>query len=493
MNLKEGKNPRSFFIGPHVGYGMFTLRVPKFITSIVDTELKEEGSYQSGRNAYYGITIGKKIPLKNDKFNIEIFIGGGTSQSNYKYYNKLGNRIYENPDIEKDFNQSGEELVYKGGVMLTYKLLIMLFNSVEFIFFFLIVFFSYWFLFNKNLKFQNLLILFSSYFFYAWWDWRFLSLIIISSLTDYLVGLQIEKSNNKIHKLRALKFSLIINIGILVVFKYYNFFIDNFTLLLDDLDIDSNLTLLNIILPVGISFYTFQTLSYSIDIYNGKINANKDIISFFAFVAFFPQLVAGPIERAKNLLPQFLKERKFNYDFAISGCRLILIGLFKKMVIADNLSVVVDAIYANPTDFLGFPSLIATIFFAFQIYCDFSGYSDIAIGIARLLGFKLMTNFKTPYFSKSLTDFWRNWHISLSSWFKDYVYIPLGGGKMSEKRIYLNIMITFLLSGFWHGANWTFIIWGAIHGIGLILEKKFITIISNLKIILFRFYIRVFH
>ena len=350
----------------------------------------------------------------------------------------------------------------------------MLFNSVEFIFFFLIVFFSYWFLFNKNLKFQNLLILFSSYFFYAWWDWRFLVLIIISSLTDYLVGLQIEKSNNKIHKLRALKFSLIINIGILVVFKYYNFFIDNFTLLLDDLDIDSNLTLLNIILPIGISFYTFQTLSYSIDIYNGKINANKDIISFFAFVAFFPQLVAGPIERAKNLLPQFLKERKFNYDFAISGCRLILIGLFKKMVIADNLSVVVDAIYANPTDFLGFPSLIATIFFAFQIYCDFSGYSDIAIGIARLLGFKLMTNFKTPYFSKSLTDFWRNWHISLSSWFKDYVYIPLGGGKMSEKRIYLNIMITFLLSGFWHGANWTFLIWGAIHGIGLILEKKFI-------------------
>ena len=341
----------------------------------------------------------------------------------------------------------------------------MLFNSVEFIFFFLIVFFSYWFLFNKNLKFQNLLILFSSYFFYAWWDWRFLVLIIISSLTDYLVGLQIEKSNNKIHKLRALKFSLIINIGILVVFKYYNFFIDNFTLLLDDLDIDSNLTLLNIILPVGISFYTFQTLSYSIDIYNGKINANKDIISFFAFVAFFPQLVAGPIERAKNLLPQFLKERKFNYDFAISGCRLILIGLFKKMVIADNLSVVVDAIYANPTDFLGFPSLIATIFFAFQIYCDFSGYSDIAIGIARLLGFKLMTNFKTPYFSKSLTDFWRNWHISLSSWFKDYVYIPLGGGKMSEKRIYLNIMITFLLSGFWHGANWTFIIWGALNAI----------------------------
>lgn len=350
----------------------------------------------------------------------------------------------------------------------------MLFNSVEFIYFFLIVFFSYWFLFNRNLKFQNLLILFSSYFFYAWWDWRFLILIIISSLTDFLMGIQIEKSNSKILKLRALRFSIIINIGILFIFKYYNFFINNFILLLNDLNIDSNVTLLNIILPVGISFYTFQTLSYSIDIYNDKISANKDIISFFAFVSFFPQLVAGPIERAKNLMPQFLKKRKFEYDFAVSGCRLILIGLFKKMVIADNLSVIVDSIYTNPGDYLGFPSLIATVFFTFQIYCDFSGYSDIAIGLARLLGFKLMTNFKTPYFSKSLTEFWRNWHISLSSWFRDYVYIPLGGGKMSEKRVYINIMITFLLSGLWHGANWTFLAWGSIHGVVLILEKKFI-------------------
>ena len=355
----------------------------------------------------------------------------------------------------------------------------MLFNSVEFILFFFIVFFSYWFLFSKNLKFQNLLILFSSYFFYAWWDWRFLILIIVSSLTDFLVGIQIEKSNSKIRKLRALRFSILINVGILFIFKYYNFFIENFLLLLSDLNIYSNITLLKIILPVGISFYTFQTLSYSIDIYNDKINANTDIISFFAFVSFFPQLVAGPIERAKNLMPQFLHERKFNYEFAISGYRLILIGLFKKMVIADNLSVVVDSIYTSPADFLGFPSLIATIFFAFQIYCDFSGYSDIAIGLARLLGFKLMTNFNTPYFSKSLTEFWRNWHISLSSWFKDYVYIPLGGGKVSEKRVYINIMITFMLSGLWHGANWTFLIWGSIHGIVLIIEKKFI--INNIK------------
>lgn len=348
----------------------------------------------------------------------------------------------------------------------------MLFNSIEFIFFFVIVFFSYWFIFNKNLKYQNLLILLSSYFFYAWWDWRFLILIIISSLSDFLIGLKIENSNNTIYRARALKLSLIINIGILAVFKYYNFFVENFILFFASLNFEINYTLINIILPVGISFYTFQSLSYSVDIYNSKIKANKDIISFFAFVAFFPQLVAGPIERAKNMLPQFQKKRKFNYTFAISGCKLILIGLFKKMVVADNLSYVVDSIYSNPSDFLGFPTLLATIFFAFQIYCDFSGYSDIAIGLARLLGFKLMINFKTPYFSKSLTDFWRNWHISLSTWFRDYVYIPLGGNRKSKKIIYTNIMITFLLSGLWHGANWTFIIWGTIHGLGLIVEKE---------------------
>lgn len=349
----------------------------------------------------------------------------------------------------------------------------MLFNSLEFIIFFLIFFFSYWFIFNKNIKLQNLLILCSSYFFYAWWDWRFLILIIISSFTDYLIGIQIENLKNKIYKKRALIISLFVNLGILLVFKYYNFFIDNFKIVLEKMNLQTNPDLLNIILPIGISFYTFQTLSYTIDVHNNKIRAHRDIISFFAFVAFFPQLVAGPIERAKNLLPQFLIKRKFNYDFAISGCKLILIGLFKKMVIADNISLIVDPIYSNPNDFLGFPTLLATIFFAFQIYCDFSGYSDIAIGLARLLGFKLMTNFNTPYFSKSLTDFWRNWHISLSTWFKDYVYIPLGGNRISKKKMYLNILITFLLSGFWHGANWTFLIWGAIHGFGLIIEKNF--------------------
>jgi D-alanyl-lipoteichoic acid acyltransferase DltB (MBOAT superfamily) len=349
----------------------------------------------------------------------------------------------------------------------------MLFNSFEFIIFFLIFFFSYWFIFNKNIKLQNLLILCSSYFFYAWWDWRFLILIIVSSFTDYLIGIQIENLKDKIYKKRALILSLFVNLGILLVFKYYNFFIDNFKIVLEKMNLQTNPDLINIILPIGISFYTFQTLSYTIDVYNNKISAHRDIISFFAFVAFFPQLVAGPIERAKNLLPQFLIKRKFNYDFAISGCKLILIGLFKKMVIADNISLIVDPIYSNPNDFLGFPTLLATIFFAFQIYCDFSGYSDIAIGLARLLGFKLMTNFNTPYFSKSLTDFWRNWHISLSTWFKDYVYIPLGGNRISKKKMHLNILITFLLSGFWHGANWTFLVWGAIHGFGLIIEKNF--------------------
>ena len=227
-------------------------------------------------------------------------------------------------------------------------------------------------------------------------------------------------------------------------------------MVLKSFNISTNIEFIEIILPIGISFYTFQSLSYTIDVYNKKINATNNIIAFFAFVSFFPQLVAGPIERAKNLLPQFCKPRVFDYEFALSGCKLILIGLFKKMVIADSLSIVVDMIYANPADYLGLPTLIATVFFAFQIYCDFSGYSDIAIGLAKdFLGFKLMLNFETPYFSKSLSEFWRRWHISLSSWFRDYVYIPLGGSRVSETKVSFNIMVTFLLSGLWHGANWT--------------------------------------
>ena len=357
----------------------------------------------------------------------------------------------------------------------------MLFNSTEFIFFFTIVFFSYWFLFSKSNQFQNILILFSSYLFYAWWDLRFLVLIIISSLTDFLAGIFIQKNKKNKQRKSILFISLFTNLGILFCFKYFNFFIDNFLMVLKSFNISTNIEFIEIILPIGISFYTFQSLSYTIDVYNKKINATNNIIAFFAFVSFFPQLVAGPIERAKNLLPQFCKPRVFDYEFALSGCKLILIGLFKKMVIADSLSIVVDMIYANPADYLGLPTLIATVFFAFQIYCDFSGYSDIAIGLARLLGFKLMLNFDTPYFSKSLSEFWRRWHISLSSWFRDYVYIPLGGSRVSETKVSFNIMVTFLLSGLWHGANWTFILWGALHGLVVVIEKQILTVTNHLK------------
>ena len=357
----------------------------------------------------------------------------------------------------------------------------MLFNSTEFIFFFTIVFFSYWFLFSKSNQFQNILILFSSYLFYAWWDLRFLVLIIISSLTDFLAGIFIQKNKKNKQRKSILFISLFTNLGILFCFKYFNFFIDNFLMVLKSFNISTNIEFIEIILPIGISFYTFQSLSYTIDVYNKKINATNNIIAFFAFVSFFPQLVAGPIERAKNLLPQFCKPRVFDYEFALSGCKLILIGLFKKMVIADSLSIVVDMIYANPADYLGLPTLIATVFFAFQIYCDFSGYSDIAIGLARLLGFKLMLNFETPYFSKSLSEFWRRWHISLSSWFRDYIYIPLGGSRVSETKVSFNIMVTFLLSGLWHGANWTFILWGALHGFVVVIEKQILTVTNHLK------------
>jgi len=298
-------------------------------------------------------------------------------------------------------------------------------------------------------------------------------LIIISSVVDYYLGIKIFQSNNDKIRKRLLFISLAVNLGFLGFFKYCNFFIDSFVNLLAQFNFNIDTYTLNIILPVGISFYTFQTLSYSIDIYKRKMEPTRDVISFFTFVAFFPQLVAGPIERAKNLLPQFSKKREFNYQLARSGGRLVLLGFFKKIVVADSLAVLVNAVYNDPEGYAGIPMIVATVFFAFQIYCDFSGYSDIAIGISRFLGFNLMTNFRTPYFSKSLTDFWRRWHISLSTWFKDYVYIPLGGSRGTSFRVGINLFITFLVSGLWHGANWTFVAWGAIHGIILIMEKYF--------------------
>ena len=318
---------------------------------------------------------------------------------------------------------------------------------------------------------RNALILIASYVFYGWWDWRFLFLIGFSSLVDYYVGQWIFKSNEDKKRKSLLYISLFVNLGFLVYFKYANFFIDSFIQSFKLFGKELDPTTLNIILPVGISFYTFQTLSYTIDIYRKQLEPTKNTLAFFAFVAFFPQLVAGPIERASHLLPQFFKTYKFNYKLIKSGLLLMAFGLFKKMVIADRAALYVNEVFNNADDYGGAAYAIGTVLFAFQIYCDFSGYSDIAIGASRTMGFDLMKNFNSPYFSKSLTEFWRRWHISLSTWFRDYVYIPLGGSKKGNYRMYLNLFIVFVVSGLWHGAAITFIIWGAIHGIILIIEK----------------------
>jgi len=339
----------------------------------------------------------------------------------------------------------------------------MLFNSFEFAIFLPIVFLFYWFIVNKNLKHQNLLLLIASYIFYGWWDWRFLSLIIFSSAIDYWVGIRLKNQQDKTKRKLLLLTSIFVNIGFLGFFKYFNFFAENFASAFTLFGKHTDIISLKIILPVGISFYTFQTLSYSIDVYRRKFKPTKDIIAFFAFVSFFPQLVAGPIERATNLLPQFYKKRYFEYDKAVDGMRQILWGLFKKIVIADNCAHYVNDIFSNYSDYSGSTLLIGAVLFAFQIYGDFSGYSDIAIGTARLFGFKLMRNFAYPYFSRDIAEFWRRWHISLSSWFRDYVYIPLGGSRGGTWPKIRNTFIIFLVSGFWHGANWTFIAWGFVN------------------------------
>ncbi len=342
----------------------------------------------------------------------------------------------------------------------------MLFNSIEFFVFLASFFVLYWFVFNKTLKTQNLLILISSYVFYGWWDYRFLSLIFLSTIVDYIIGLNIPKKILKINQKLLLWCSILFNLGILGFFKYYNFFIDSWVNLFSSVGYQiKSVWSLNIILPVGISFYTFQTMSYTIDIYRKKLEPTKDFISFASFVSFFPQLVAGPIERASNLLPQILKKRIFNYGQGIQGFRLIVWGMFKKVVIADSLAPIVDDIFSNYQDLGGGTLWLGAIYFGFQIYCDFSGYSDIAIGTAKLFGFELMSNFKFPYFSRNIGEFWRRWHISLSTWFRDYLYIPLGGSKEGRLKSIRNIFVIFLISGFWHGANWTFIFWGLFHSI----------------------------
>ncbi len=341
----------------------------------------------------------------------------------------------------------------------------MLFNSIDFAIFLPIVFILYWFVTNKNLKLQNVLIVVSSYIFYGWWDWRFLSLVLYSSVVDFLVGIWLGKQNNPVKRKLLLSISIAGNLGLLVFFKYYNFFLDSFVDAFSFFGYELSTRSLNVILPVGISFYTFQTLSYGVDVYRKQLEPTRDFIAFSAFVTFFPQLVAGPIERATNLLPQFYSHRNFNYARAVDGLRQVLWGLFKKVVIADNAAEYANLIFNNSGEFSGSTLALGVFFFSIQIYCDFSGYSDIAIGIARLFGFNLMRNFNFPYFSRDIAEFWRRWHISLSTWFRDYLYYPLGGSKGNTLSKVRNTFIIFLVSGFWHGANWTFIVWGALNAL----------------------------
>lgn len=365
----------------------------------------------------------------------------------------------------------------------------MLFNSFEFAIFLPVVFVLYWFVTNKSLKLQNSLIVVSSYLFYGWWDWRFLLLIFFSTLVDYLVGNALSKIEKTLERKILLWISVFVNIGTLGFFKYFDFFIENFQQAFSFFGSELNLSSLNIILPVGISFYTFQTLSYTIDVYKKKIVATNDFISFCAFVSFFPQLVAGPIERATNLLPQFTSKRKFDYHEASDGMRQILWGLFKKIVVADNCAELTNQIFGSYQIQSGSVLILGAIFFAFQIYGDFSGYSDIAIGTAKLFGITLMRNFNNPYFSRDIAEFWRRWHISLTTWFRDYIYIPMGGSKTSKANIIRNTLIIFLVSGFWHGANWTFVVWGLYHALlflPLILlnkNRKNINLIAENKVL----------
>ncbi len=339
----------------------------------------------------------------------------------------------------------------------------MLFNSIEFLLFLPLVFILYWFLLKRSLNAQNVLLLTASYFFYGWWDYRFLALIGLSTVVDYFVGLALEKEKNKRQRKFLVATSLTVNLGMLGFFKYYNFFVESWIDAWATLGVEMHASSLQIILPIGISFYTFQTLSYTFDIYRKKLQPTTNFINFAAFVAFFPQLIAGPIERAANLLPQFSVKRVFNFERAISGFHLILWGLFKKIVIADSCATYVNAIFDNYQDMNSMTLLLGVVYFSFQIYGDFSGYTDIATGTARLFGFELTRNFNHPYFSRDIAEFWRRWHMTLFSWFKDYIYIPLGGSRGSKSIQIRNVFIIFLVSGFWHGANWTFILWGALH------------------------------
>ncbi|MBR4146455.1 MAG: MBOAT family protein [Bacteroidales bacterium] len=337
----------------------------------------------------------------------------------------------------------------------------MLFTSAEFFVLLIVVFALYWLL-ARRIKWQNALIVVASYVFYGWWDWRFLLLIAFTSFCSWGSGLLIGKAESRKKAKAWMWTNIVLNLGILALFKYYDFFVSEFAQLFH---ITTNGLLLKMILPVGISFYTFQALSYSIDVYQKKLEPTKDVVEFFAYVSFFPQLVAGPIERATNLLPQFQKQRQFDYPLAVDGIRQMLWGFFKKVVVADSCANYVDSIWNDYGGQSGFNLVMAAVLFSIQIYGDFSGYSDIAIGTAKLFGIRLMRNFKNPYFSRDIAEFWRRWHVSLTTWFRDYVYIPLGGSRVSKIKVVRNTFIIFLLSGFWHGANWTFLAWGGFHAL----------------------------
>ena len=354
----------------------------------------------------------------------------------------------------------------------------MLFNSFPFLLFFIIVTLLYFVLPHKA---RWLLLLISSCYFYMAFVPIYIFILGFTIVIDYFAGIFIENAIGKKRKL-FLIFSLIANIGVLSVFKYYNFINQNLSFLLHGFGLSSPLPYLSILLPIGLSFHTFQAMSYTIEVYRGKQKPERHFGIYALYVMFFPQLVAGPIERPQNMLHQFHERKIFNYGNLYSGLRLILWGLFKKAVIADRIAILVDEVYNHPHDYHGFALLIATVLFSFQIYCDFSGYSDIALGTARIMGFNLMTNFKQPYFSRSISEFWSRWHISLSSWFKDYLYIPLGGNRVGITRMYFNLLFVFIISGLWHGANWTFIIWGCAHGILLVFQNLKDRYLSKLKI-----------
>lgn len=348
----------------------------------------------------------------------------------------------------------------------------MLFNSFTFVFFFIIVYFLYLLL-RKSYKKQNYLLLAGSYFFYGWWNWKFLSLILLSTLIDFFIGKKLDSALGDKKRKLLLAVSVVANLSILGFFKYFNFFSDSFAGLLNTLGLQADAVTLKIILPIGISFYTFQTMSYTIDVYRRKLKASKNFFNFALFVSFFPQLVAGPIERAKNLLPQIKKPRFIKAEQVYSALFLIIWGYLKKIAIADNVAIVADQIFNNYANFQGLDLWLGVLAFAIQIYCDFSAYSDIARGIAKLLGFELMINFKLPYFSINPSDFWNRWHISLSSWLRDYLYIPLGGNQKGATNTYANLFLTMSIGGLWHGASWNFALWGVFHGVILIIYKIF--------------------